>query len=427
MKYYGGEDIMKEITLSQLIKTEILQQIQDAFSDYTGMAAITTTSDGIPITEGSNFTNFCTKVIRGTEIGYRHCIECDKMGAVKTMQSGCPVVYRCHAGLVDFAAPVIINGSIIGSVVGGQILTEELDEEFCRKKAAEYNIDPDLYITEAKKAVRMTMEQAEKSAKLIFDISKALSALSVFNYAEIEKSHNLEVSARSQSDYIINVITEIGNTASGFIRMSREAMRSNDPEKIRSTLEIISKEGSGAVGMIQDSLTYLKMVGKDFRMSEDEYDPHTVITTVIGNIRRHLEASGVTITFEIADNIPQRLLGDAGSMCQIIDKVLSLCADHGGRNIHISITSGKSSYAEIVHIKITADVLSITDEQLNTVNTLIKDKDGFSTSTTFQELGLPLTRSLLHSISGEFLLVRKGVGAECFIDIPQLEIKGGDV
>lgn len=418
---------MKEFTLSQLIKSEVLQQIQNAFSDYTGMAAITTTSDGIPITEGSNFTNFCTKVIRGTEVGYRHCIECDKMGAVKTMQSGSPVVYRCHAGLVDFAAPVIINGSIIGCVVGGQVLTEELDEEFCRKKAAEYDIDPELYITEAKKAVRMTPEQAEKSAKLIFDISKALSALSVYNYAEIEKSHSLEMSARSQSDYIITVITEIGNAASSFIRASKEALRSNDPKKISSTLEIISREGSGAVGMIQDSLTYLKMVGKKFRMSEDEYNPYTVITTVIGNIQRRLEALGVSVALDISDSVPKRLLGDAGGMCQIIDKALSLSAEHGGRNIHISITSNKSCYAEMVHIKITTDVLSITDEQINTVNKLIKDKDDFSTSSAFQEFGLPLTRSLLHSMSGEFLLVRKGTGAEYLIDIPQLEIKEGAV
>ncbi len=418
---------MKEFTLSQLIKSEVLQQIQNAFSDYTGMAAITTTSDGVPITEGSNFTHFCTKIIRGTEVGYRHCIECDKMGAVKTMQSGSPVVYRCHAGLVDFAAPVIINGSMIGCVVGGQILTEDLDEDFCRKKAAEYGIDPELYITEAKKAVRMSPEQAEKSAKLIFDISKALSALSVYNYAEIEKSHNLEMSARSQSDYIITVITEIGNIASSFIRASKEALQSNDPKKISSTLEIISKEGSGAVGTIMDSLTYLKMIGKKFKMSEDEYNPHTVIITVIGNIRRRLEALGVSVTLKISDSVPKRLLGDAGGMCQIIDKVLSLSAEHGGRIININITSNKSCYAEMIHIKITTDVLSITDEQINTVNRLIKDKDDFSTSSAFQEFGLPLTRSLLHSMSGEFLLVRKGAGAEYFIDIPQLEIKEGAV
>ena len=34
------------------------QKIQDAFSDMSGMAALTTDRDGVPVTQGSNFTEF---------------------------------------------------------------------------------------------------------------------------------------------------------------------------------------------------------------------------------------------------------------------------------------------------------------------------------------------------------------------------------
>ena len=60
---------------------------------------------------------------------------------------------------MDFSAPIMVNGRLIGCFVGGQVLTGELDEELCRKKATEYNIDPDIYIAEAKKAVRLSEEQ----------------------------------------------------------------------------------------------------------------------------------------------------------------------------------------------------------------------------------------------------------------------------
>lgn len=418
---------MRNFTLTQLIKPEVLQQIQDAFSDFTGLAAVTTNADGVPVTRVSNFTNFCTNIIRGTDIGLRCCQKCDKDGAVKTMHSGCPVVYRCHAGLIDFAAPIMFNGRMIGSFVGGQALPEDLDDEFCRKKAMEYGIDPELYIAEAKKAVLTSPEQVERSAKLIYDISKALSSLAMQSFSEIEKSRSLELAARSQSDYIMDVISDILKTAGGYVHTAREAIESGDPQKMKSALELITNEGSGTTGMIYDSLTYLKMVGKNFQMNEDQYDPHATVAAVVDNISRRLESTGVDLSLELSDKLPKLLLGDAGSMCQLIDKLISLSVDHGGRNITVSIDSTKSCYAELINIKIVTDKLAITDEQLETVNKLMVEDNDFAVSGSFQELGLPLARSLLHSMSGEFCLKRSGDGAEYIITIPQLEVKGGAV
>lgn len=43
-----------------------LQQIQDSFSNATGLAAIAVDDKGEYITEGSNFTEFCMKYTRGS-------------------------------------------------------------------------------------------------------------------------------------------------------------------------------------------------------------------------------------------------------------------------------------------------------------------------------------------------------------------------
>ena len=48
---------VQNYTLTELIKPNILQQIQDAFSEYSGMASITTDAEGVPVTAGSNFTH----------------------------------------------------------------------------------------------------------------------------------------------------------------------------------------------------------------------------------------------------------------------------------------------------------------------------------------------------------------------------------
>lgn len=58
------EDVMN---IRDFIDLKRLQEVQDNFSVATGFAAITVDNDGEYLTEGSNFTDFCTKYARGSE------------------------------------------------------------------------------------------------------------------------------------------------------------------------------------------------------------------------------------------------------------------------------------------------------------------------------------------------------------------------
>ena len=119
-----------------------LQEIQDQFSDACGLAAIAVDSKGEYMTEGSNFTDFCMKYTRGSAEGNRQCIKCD---------TECTGTYFCHAGLMDFAAPIMLNDKMIGCIIGGQVRTAEVDEDAMIKVANEIGVEPQKYIEAAKK------------------------------------------------------------------------------------------------------------------------------------------------------------------------------------------------------------------------------------------------------------------------------------
>ena len=110
---------MSYVRLTELISPSVLQEIQDGFANVTGMAALTTDADGVPVTQGSNFTDFCMKYTRCSAKGCKRCEECDRMGGEKTRETGLAQAYVCHAGLMDFAAPIMLNGEFIGSFIGG--------------------------------------------------------------------------------------------------------------------------------------------------------------------------------------------------------------------------------------------------------------------------------------------------------------------
>ena len=89
--------------LVDLISVEMLQKVQDNFSAAVGVAVTIVDERGEPVTRSGGFSAFC-KAIRSTEARRERCIHCDNEGGRMAGVAGEPSIYRCHCGLVDFAA-----------------------------------------------------------------------------------------------------------------------------------------------------------------------------------------------------------------------------------------------------------------------------------------------------------------------------------
>lgn len=131
-----------------------LQKMQDMFSLATGMAAITVDLNGKFITEPSNFTEFCMNYTRKTTLGASRCAKCDAEGKG---------AYFCHAGLMDFAEPIIVNGEHLGNILGGQVLPGTPDITKFEAIAEELGIPKEDYIRALGK-VSVRSEEAIRAA-----------------------------------------------------------------------------------------------------------------------------------------------------------------------------------------------------------------------------------------------------------------------
>lgn len=165
---------MGDIKLTDILDVDALQRIQDAFAKATGMAALADDLDH-EVTRLSNPTEFCMTLARGSEKGHKRCSECNLRGGRDAAHTKKPAVYHCYTGLVDFSAPIMLGDSQIGSIVGGQVLTEAPDEQKSRQIAREIEVDEDEYIKALSKIKIVTKEQIEAAAQLLFEISGALS------------------------------------------------------------------------------------------------------------------------------------------------------------------------------------------------------------------------------------------------------------
>ena len=112
------------LDLRNLIDVEELQRIQDDFATSTGLAMITVDSMGRPVTEASRFSTLCQYLRRDPAIRAK-CYSCDAHGGLQSAIEGRPVVYRCHAGLVDFSVSIMWGAQYLGAVMAGQVLLTE--------------------------------------------------------------------------------------------------------------------------------------------------------------------------------------------------------------------------------------------------------------------------------------------------------------
>lgn len=207
-----NEDL-SNIKLLDIIDVHTLQKIQDAFSNATGLAALAVDVNG-PVTALSNGTEFCTNITRNCSKGAERCNRCDISGGETALRTKKPAVYRCHAGLMDFASPILLGDRQIGSLIGGQVLTKPFNEEEMREIARDLGVDEDNYINAISKVKVVSEEKINSAANLLFIISNTLSNMGYQKY--INKKLNAEMIDTSKNiisniDLIKNNIDYLSN------------------------------------------------------------------------------------------------------------------------------------------------------------------------------------------------------------------------
>lgn len=168
-----GDSISFE--LKDVINLEFLQRFLDAFGGAVGVAGLGTDKDGTPITNPTNFTDFCMNLNRGCEKGLARCKKSDAFGGVESARTGKPAVYFCENGLMDFGAPIIVNGQQMGSILGGQVLTDQPDPDKFIQIAKSIGVNPDDYLNALSKVPILPESQIKAAADLLYIVATEIS------------------------------------------------------------------------------------------------------------------------------------------------------------------------------------------------------------------------------------------------------------
>lgn len=205
----------RPIHLLDLVSKEKLERILQAFTEVAEVASIITHADGQPITKPHHFTPFCLNYCRATFRGMSKCFESDRYGGSESARLRAPFSYQClNSGLSDCAAPVIVNGNHLATVLCGQVLEKPIDVEVATQRAKEIGVeDIDGYLRELAKVPLMSRERLLNIANLMSEITVTISELAIQKHTAQQNSQRyLCRLINSVSDCIIS--TDADNTVS---------------------------------------------------------------------------------------------------------------------------------------------------------------------------------------------------------------------
>ena len=393
-----------DLSLTDLIDVDTLQKIQDAFSAMTGAAALTTDVNGVAITEGSNFTDFCMRYTRASEVGCERCELYDRMGAKQALKEGRSVVYPCHAGLLDFAAPIMADNKMVGCFIGGQVLTKQVDPEQIRKVAEEIGVDPDEYLAAAQKVNIIDQNRLNHASESLFTLANVLSDLAYSSYLMHHANAELKRAASMKSDFLANMSHEIRTPMNAVIGMAEMALREDLPPTARSYINQIKSAGKSLLTIINDILDFSKIESGKMDITAVDYEPMSVINDVANIVVTRLEDKDVELILDVSPTLPHMLQGDNIRIKQVL----------------LNIANNATKFTNHGRITLTVDHAPIDDENIELQVAIqdtgigIKEEDLNKLFQSFQQvdskrnrnvegtgLGLAISKQLLTLMNGD--------------------------
>ncbi|MBN2049707.1 MAG: PocR ligand-binding domain-containing protein [Spirochaetales bacterium] len=206
--------MQEDFSIYDLLDPDFLQRIQDDFAVISGVGSIIFDLKGTPITRPSNFTGYCN-LIRSTKKGFENCINSDAVLSRNAKLNSGAAALVCRSGrLIDGMAPIIVEDRRIASWGIGQVILEELDEDWIRWYAGNIGVSGNELVGEYKKLNRTDEDTFLKTIKYLTTLSREVSEIALKNYRlleEIKKRRKSEERYRSIVQNVLVGICEVSN------------------------------------------------------------------------------------------------------------------------------------------------------------------------------------------------------------------------
>lgn len=418
-----GDFFMSKMRLMDLIDVESMQIIQRGFSLVTGIATAVLDENGDAISRSEKREKFCFGLIRATAAGEENCRECDRAGARRAMRRGEAVVYQCHAGLCDIAAPIVVDGRFLGALVGGQIVVEESSDEQLAERAGRLGIDVDAYLEAFHELPVRDKKSVANIAEYMNAVAQLMAVMAANRYEIIKKTREMENISRTKTEFLSTLNLNLYKPLQEMLFLANSINRMELPAEAALKLRTIEKQNQKAINALADAMTFSEMTRMDSDIVESRYDLIKLCEGLELTYTGKLLNSPVDFVLKIDEDVPTDLFGDVTRIRQILMNLLNNALQYTKQGmIGLHISKKQTTYGLILNFEIYDTGSGMNREQVRSIQEMF---DEVHESQTINEdvlaFGLGMTSQLLNAVYGTIVVESvPGEGSHFLVSIPQM-------
>lgn len=331
----------EELEVADIIDVKVLKDFLDNFALGMNCAAVSVDRNGKEITAPSYYRDFCERYVHKSSTGDKRCAQCHNQMGMEAVKLGRPFIGNCHAGLIDFAAPIMVRGHHLGTILGGQILDTPPEEYSIKRVASEIHVGEEDLWNAAQNIDIVPMKNIEAAAEVLYIVTnqlaeegflrleiETLSGTLIENFNQI--SQTVEVLAESAQSITtdqyeltaqIQKIEETAKNISGVLK---------SVEKIANNTKLIGLNASIEAARLGEAGRGFSVVAKEIQnLSESSKETNVQINKMNETITENVgdtikKANNTMATIEGQSSAMEELSATVQNMMSLTDKLKSL-------------------------------------------------------------------------------------------------------
>jgi PAS domain S-box-containing protein len=131
-----------------------------------------------------------------------------------------------------------------------------------------------------------------------------------------------EQASAAKGQFLANMSHEIRTPLNGVIGITEVALRSDPPQRLREQLEMIQASGESLMTLVNDVLDFSRAEAGRIELRPEPFAPRALLGQTVSALKVDAAAAGLELQLQLADDIPERVVGDPGRLRQVLVNLL---------------------------------------------------------------------------------------------------------